>query len=113
MPNEGNSDLTLRRLIGKEEILVKCLLDLENPHVEEQNEEDSSSESYDNSDDDLKISQCLTLNVQISKDSSKEEQPRVAFLCSYAKGGTIVIEDIAYLGTYIHNKFPYSGPCFQ
>jgi hypothetical protein len=105
--------------VGKEEILVKCLLDLENPHVEGHNDGDSSSESHssnddDDDDDDLKISQCLTLNVQISKDPSRQEdQPRVAFLCSYAKGGTITIEDIAYLGTSIHNKFPYSGPCFQ
>ena len=89
---------------------MKCLLDLENPHLDDHGEDDSENE---NSDDDLKISQCLTLNVQISKDSSKEDQPRVAFLCSYAKGETIVIEDIAYLGTSIHDKFPYSGPCFQ
>eukprot|EP00250_Pteridium_aquilinum_P003435 c13747_g1_i1 orf=175-1044(-) len=115
VPNEGGSDLTLRRIIGKEEVLVKCILDLENPHVEGHTEDASSeSDGHDSDDDDndLRITQRVTMNVQISKGSSEGDQPRMAFLCSYAKGETVSIEDIAYLGESIPEDSPYSGPYF-
>lgn len=113
VPNDGASDLTLRRVIGKEEVLVKCLLDLENPSVEGHswNASDNDASGSD-TDEDLRICQRVTMNVQISKNSSREDEPRVAFLCSYAKGESVSIEDIAYLGNSITGDYPYSGPFF-
>lgn len=116
--NEGGSDLTLRRIFGKEEVLVKCILDIENPHVEGHSEDASSesddhdSDDHDSDDDELRISQRVTMNVQISKGPSEEDQARMAFLCSYAKGEAISIEDIAYLGKSVQEDYPYSGPYF-
>ncbi|KAI5075499.1 hypothetical protein GOP47_0009575 [Adiantum capillus-veneris] len=113
VPNDRASDLTLRRVIGNEEVLVKCLLDLENPSVEGHVENASDSDAASSEDlDDLGISRRVIMNVQISKNSSKEDQPRVAFVCSYAKGEQVSIDDIAYFGESVAKDYPYSGPYF-
>lgn len=121
--NEAGSDLTLRRIIGKEEVLVKCVLDLENPHIEGQgHSEGATSESDDHAsdddddqgsvDDELGITQRVMLTAEISKDQAEEDKPRMAFLCSYVKGEAICIEDIAYLGKSAQEEYTYSGPHF-
>lgn len=103
VPNVGTSDLTLRRQMGDEEILVKCLMHLESL-------EDEGSQSKDDFDA-LKSQQRLNLNVRISKVSS-QDGPRVAFLCSYMSH-SIVIEDVAYLDKPLTaDDYPYSGPYF-
>ncbi|MCO5555326.1 hypothetical protein L7F22_008872 [Adiantum nelumboides] len=102
------------RIIGTEEILVKCLLDLENPTMKDHAENASNSDAAGSDDsDDLGVSQRVTLNVQISKKSFKDDKPQIAFLCSYAKGEPVSLEDIAYLGDSTDQDHPYSGPCFS
>ncbi|KAH7365064.1 hypothetical protein KP509_18G007200 [Ceratopteris richardii] len=87
VPNNGGSDLTLRRVTGKEETLIKCTIDIDNHGVEGHTKNASDKEGSGSDDiDDLRICQRLTMNVQIFKVPSEEENPRMAFLCSYTKG---------------------------
>lgn len=103
VPNQGPSDLTLRRQMRDEIVLVSCSMDLEAPEFE-----DSSLEGDD---DDLGISQRLSLDVRISKGSS-EDGPQIVYVCSYARSEPIKIEDIAYMGKSSQEDYPYSGPYF-
>lgn len=103
MPNVGTSDLTLRRQIDDEEVVVKCIMDSEEPEDEEYLLEDDLAA--------LKIHHRLHMNIRISKGSIKEG-PGVAFLCTYMSE-SIVIQEVAYFGSSSQEgEYPYSGPHF-
>lgn len=96
----GTSDLTLRRQIGPEVVLVKCSM-----HLEQLNDEDD----LEDDEEDLNVTQRLSLTIQLSK---SEEEPRVAIICSY-RSDAILIDDISYLHKCMDDEYPYCGPYFS
>ncbi|KAI5066235.1 hypothetical protein GOP47_0018859 [Adiantum capillus-veneris] len=104
VPTEGTSQLTLRRKTEDEEIIVNCLLELEEPDDEEYLMEDDEHE--------LNILPNLKMNIEIRK-TSMGDGARFQLFCHYLTE-SITIEEIVYLdkSAYVENDYPYAGPFF-
>jgi hypothetical protein len=102
----GSSGLTLRRKLESEEIVVTCVLEIEEPDDAEYLLEDNV--------DDLKLIQHLSMNVQIKKDAQSHDEARFLIVC-HCVDQSVTIEDVMCISKseYIQSDHPYSGPAFS
>ena len=103
---EGSSSgLMLRRNLRDEEIIVTCVLEIEEP--------DDAEYLLEDNEDELKLIQHLSMNVQIKK-AAQGDEARFLIVCHYVDQ-SVTIEDVMCIGKseYIQSDHPYSGPVFS